>query len=236
MITSTTRAMTAQEQAQVVNLLQVRPFEMIDLVSGCLRFVIIPLAGLGLGALLVIPVSMICRQLPDPLLASRIGYTLCFLLGVGASVLYLLHDARQGTRFRDPFERSVAEDLHAGIVEEQVSKVVDVMIIEADADNEPALILDLGDGNMLFLQGAYLKAKMMGSKPELPRSQVKLVRLPHTGLLLNVQGSGDVLVAAWKRGPLDPAKEYQPDDGEILNGSLVEMARMDAEGEAAVEE
>jgi hypothetical protein len=209
--------MSADERVLVSQLLQPRPFDLSDLATGCLRFVIVPIAGIAVGGLVYVPISPLLVNY----LAPNFTMSLCLALGFVGSIVFLWRDAQSGrSRFRDPLEHQVMQDLAGGEVEVLSATATQAIAVEGTVEHDPGIFLDVEPDTLLFLQGSYLKDVMGGARPPFPSTAFELVRLPHSHITLRVEPAGEPFRFARMRRPLDAALEYQPDDAELLPASL----------------
>jgi hypothetical protein len=143
-----------------------------------------------------------------------------------------------------PFERRLhyraAEDAAAQHVEElQVlrARVVEIALIN---DNEPILVFDIGEGRLLLLRGQWLRDETTyGAEPlvgdpyeeyinglpapnSFPSTDFTVVRLPHSGRVLQIRVSGAYLKPPDAIAALKP--EYEFNDSEVFAGQLDEVA------------
>lgn len=220
--------MSADERVLVSQLLQPHPFDLSDLATGCLRFVLVPLAGIAVGGLVYVPIGpLLVNSVGNPTLVMGV----CLALGFLASLWFLWRDAHSGrSRFRDPLEQAVMRDLAGGEVEIVAATATGAVAVEGTVEHDPGIFLDVEPGQLLFLQGAYLKDVMGGAHPPFPSTAFELVRLPHSRLTLRVDPGGEAFRFSRMRRPLDPSLEYLPDDAEVLGASLdsleADLARM----------
>lgn len=219
MIQSSRRPMSADERVLVSQLLQPHAFDLADLATGCLRFVIVPLTGVAIGALVYLPLGPLLLTYAS--LDPRITIAICLFLGFVASLIFLWRDAVSGrSRFRDSFEQQVMLDLADGEIEVFSGTATQAVAVEGSVDHDPGVFLNVEEGYLLYLQGGYLKDVMGGAKPPFPSEAFDIIRLPHADLTLRVEPTGAAFSFARMRPPLDPALEYLPDDAEVFPGAL----------------
>ncbi|OPZ80964.1 MAG: hypothetical protein BWY76_03187 [bacterium ADurb.Bin429] len=111
-------------------------------------------------------------------------------------------------------------DLAAGEVEILTATADGAVAVEGTVEHEPALFLRVAEGQLLFLQGHYLKDVMGGATPPFPSSAFNVIRLPHSAVTLRVEATGEAFAFSRMRRPLDAGLEYQPDDAEVIAASL----------------
>jgi hypothetical protein len=209
--------MSADERTLVAQLLRPHPFDLADLATGCLRYVLTPLVGMAVGALLYIPLGSLFIATVHP----RVTFWSCLAVGLIAGVVFLYRDATSGrSLFRDPFEQLVMRDLAAGEVEVLSCTATGAVAVEGTTEQAPGIFLAIEDGELLFLHGAYLKDVMGGARPPFPAAAFDLIRLPHSDLTLRVEPTGEAFAFSRMRRALDAALEYLPDDAEVLPAAL----------------
>ena len=116
-------------------------------------------------------------------------------------------------------------------------RVVEIHLIN---DNEPILAFDIGDQKILFLQGQWLRASETYGAPHqaddpednivnglpkpfsFPSRAFTVLRLPHSGRVLNIRVQGDYLAPEKTVEAL--RREYEFGDSELLDGSVDDIA------------
>jgi hypothetical protein len=236
MLKKTTRSMTAEERSQLEDFHQLTEHQ-----DGCVDRLIAVIfhwgggmvvgmfvgAGIGLPFYLLWPRSGIAGTIA---VAGMVVGTI-----VGAVILY-----RSDQSLRTSQQAAIAAcatDLAEGVTEVLEADVYDAVVVEEVEDEGPSAFLDVGNGQVLALQGQWLRDFLnddwrMDSTPGLsdlgeaqeqertggvvfPSQRIRLSQAPRSGLAFRFECLGDPLLPS---RVLDPSTEewYWPEQTEIL--------------------
>ena len=186
--------------------------------QGCLdvsaRYFICLVGGPVLGMLVAaMPLSLLKRagKLPDAvlLLVLAAGTLLGFVVGLRV----VLWEARTARETRARHEVALARG-QVEVLRCEAADAVELMELE---DEGPGFFVDVGGGEVLFLQGQYLM------EMDFPCRRFEVIRLPNGGEILDVRCDGDRLAPS-RTVDLDDLEEgYLPADGEVLRVSLATL-------------
>jgi hypothetical protein len=111
------------------------------------------------------------------------------------------------------------QDIRADLVQDIHCIVADAVAVDPFDEEGTGFFLDVGDGQLLFLQGQYLDD--LDEEGRFPTRELFMVRAPHSGDILRLEHLGEVFEPSRSRGYLgEEREEYAPQDGEILPGRL----------------
>ena len=183
----------------------------VSLIQLFILFAGIPLAGLMTGALAGVLLDWLNLPLPT---------TMLLIVGaVGGLFLAMFLTWKEISSVRR--QRSMyKEDLAANLVDVLYCQPLASVRIEEYEDEGPGFFLDVGDGDILFLQGQYLDETVHGQR--FPSSAFRLQRAPKSNLVFSLECTGQYQPPMRERRWLEDL-EYLPMDQEILQVSLTSL-------------
>ena len=119
---------------------------------------------------------------------------------------------------RDPWYARLDRDLAEGLARESTCQVVDAIRVEEFEDEGSQYYLRLRDDRVLFLAGQYLYEPE--EEGRFPRSEVSVVRAPHTGTVLDLRCEGAPVAVSGVRAPFDMEDHRAgrvPEDGQLVD-------------------
>lgn len=182
------------------------------------KFIIVigsPVAGMLAAAILGRLLEVFGVSRAALLMLTLIVGPIC---GFGLGIFYLLN---LKNRRRHTIERYDI-DLQDGQVEVLECRPRAVVALEEFEDEGPGFFFDLGDGQLLFLQGQYLYD--LTEKKKFPSTYFTFVRAPHSRSALSIASQGEVLspLRTIQLSGSDVLKSVMdfPEDGSVFPGSL----------------
>lgn len=145
-------------------------------------------------------------------------------LGLVGGVLSL----RAESRWTSEARQSDRQDLEDGQVEVLHCNVSDAVEVGEVEDDGPGFFLEVDDGQLLYLQGQHLIEFFAGEEQKaagelrFPNREIEVLRLPHSGRLLDLRCLGEYFELSRVRGPL-AQEEYLPEDGELVPAHLATL-------------
>lgn len=127
---------------------------------------------------------------------------------------------REKIQWRNSF---VGKDLQTGIVEVTECDPTHAIEIEEDEEMGIGYFLDVGENKTLFLIGKYLYKQNL---PFFPSTNLKIIRAPQSGIVLDIIVNGEYLPPMENLAPFsheDYASGKVPIDGELINKPLKEL-------------
>ncbi|HTE18547.1 MAG TPA: hypothetical protein VK689_09225 [Armatimonadota bacterium] len=127
---------------------------------------------------------------------------------------------------REAAERD-RQDLIDGRLEILEADVYDAVEVEEFEDEGPGFFLDVGDRQLLFLQGQYLYDYLPtyqeeDMEPSFPCRRLRIARTPHGRTFRGIELLGAPLPPSRVR-PSFAEGEYVPQDGEIVTAHLASL-------------
>jgi hypothetical protein len=225
MLTVERLLMSADERAQIeAAALPERGYPL----GGCVSVFISLAGGIVVGILLTTPVLAILDWLhrlsgagPKVLIACGA------VVGVSAGLRSLLRERRlwseQGSLRRTLYRKDLT-DGYVTVLHCTVLNAVELL----DVEEAPSYFLDVGGGQVLFLNGQHLNqspGEAEDAEPAFPCTFFNMVQAPHSKLILEVECLGEPLTPSRTLDPEDKYLSgiYLPQDGEILSASLTTL-------------
>jgi hypothetical protein len=156
-----------------------------------------------------------------------------FLFGIALGMMFKYRQKEKLSLHGDPRQPIYILDLKADRVEVVRCKAVNAIELEEIEDEGSTFFLDLGDGDILFLQGRYLYdlvwSEDLGKEDEdldelekkgkFPNREFNLVRALNSGGVLRIECLGKRF-SPFKRLDPEAFEAPLPKDGEIFKGTL----------------
>lgn len=145
--------------------------------------------------------------------------------GTAVSLLTLWTQSRRRIQHANQYHDA---DRRAGYVEEWRAGVRDAICVDHfdDEPDHPRYFLGLDDGRVLFLAGDYLSP--LEAVGRFPCTELKLVRLPHSREIVDLECLGDPLTVSIIRPPFTVAEHLSgavPGNGVVLEGPISRFRR-----------
>jgi hypothetical protein len=222
MLTVEQRLMSADERAQIeAAALPVRGYPL----GGCVSVFISLAGGTAVGMLLTAPVLAILDWLHRLAgVGPRVLVVCGAVVGFFAGLRSLLRERRSWSEQESLRRTLYQQDLTDGRV-----TVLHCIVLNAieflDVEEAPSYFLDVGEGQVLFLNGQHLNlspGETEDAEPAFPCTVFNMVQAPHSKLILDVEYLGKPLLPS---RTLDPEGEnlsnlYFPQDGEVIASTL----------------
>lgn len=159
--------------------------------------------------------------------------TVAVILFLGGSALAWRSVSTRSKRMRQAAWQHYAADMLGDEVEEWQVGIRDAIRVEEFEDEGSQYFLELDDGRVIFLMGQYLYEHEAAKR--FPCTALRLVRLPHSHEIIEIECQGTPLAASAVRSHFTDSDHQAgrvPEDGAILEGPLSRYRDTAADGRA----
>jgi hypothetical protein len=142
-------------------------------------------------------------------------------LGLSVSILSVRFESQAASEARER-ERHIREQGQAEVLQCTVAGAIEV---EEAEDEGPGYFLDVGEGQLLYLQGQYLLDYVVDAEngtSRFPNRAVEVVRLQGSGSVLGVSMNEEAFTPSRLRRRLEKG-ECLPEDGELIPATLATL-------------
>lgn len=210
------RPMTVQEKEVMKGLVYGKPESVADkFIRGFIVLIGSPMAGLLIAA----AIGMVGERLG--FLKSRSSVItflkLSTILGFIFGIIMLTKDRTGKKKVNKEYENDL-KDGNVMVLSCQSNAVIEVEEFE---DEGPGFFFEIDDGKIMFLQGQYLYDHVDSKR--FPNKKFDVVKLPHSGVILDVVCKGDSLAPLRVLEPTAISSEQHIPfvyDGDIFSGKL----------------
>ncbi|MDH5755331.1 MAG: hypothetical protein OEZ55_01515 [Nitrospinota bacterium] len=173
-------------------------------------------------------------RLPHPERLRYLAWAVVVILYVISGIGFNLADK--------PRRRRAKMDAHQGMVQQIEIRNPKAVLLGYETTADPLLVLDIGDGKLLYLHGQWMYDNRVFGAPEFdpevldeivnqdrvngmpdpygfPSTEFTMVRMRHLGRILSVRVSGEYLPPEERTGPL-LAPHYNLNQSELLDGAI----------------